>query len=80
MISQMMIAIIIDDTPEFVIKGELERNKLFQLYKKREHQVLHTSGHEEVVDGVDVQLARSKLHDILSGAERVTSKDSTKSS
>lgn len=33
----MFIAIVVDDTPEFVIKGEIERDKLFKLYKSREH-------------------------------------------
>ena len=30
----MIIAIVIEDVPEFVIKGELERTKLFDLYKQ----------------------------------------------
>ena len=71
MISQMFIAIIVDDTPAFVIVGELERNKLFKLYKRREHEVLH---HNEdimhVIDGVDKDQARKNLNDILSGTFR----------
>ena len=53
----MFIAIIVDDTPEFVIKGELERNKLFQLYKKREHDVLKHQSNDEK-DGIDLNQAR----------------------
>jgi hypothetical protein len=71
MISQMFIGIVVDDVPEFVIKGELERNNLFKLYKSREHQVLkHDMAMELVLDGVDKDKARRTLDDWLSGKFR----------
>lgn len=68
MISQMMIALIVDDTPEFVIKGEIERNKLFKLYKEREHKSeKHGIDHFEDMNGVDQHKARKNLQEILAG-------------
>jgi hypothetical protein len=73
----MFIAIIIDDTPEFVIFGELERNKLFKLYKKREHDVMHHKlDMETAIDGVDKDKARKNLDDILSGRFKETKQHS----
>ena len=67
----MFIAIIVDDTPEFVIQGELERNKLFKLYKSREHQVIkHNKDIKIFVDGVDKDEARTTLDMIMSGKFR----------
>lgn len=69
MIGQMSIALIVDDTPDYVIKGELERKELFKLYKKREHQRLAHGGDRpfEFKDGVDAKEAQKSLDNILAG-------------
>ena len=64
----MVIAIVIEDVPEFVIKGELERKKLFKLFKaaELENKEDHVGYQRKIlIDGVDLKATRQNLSDIL---------------
>lgn len=68
MVCQMFIALVVDDTPEYVMRGDKERKDLLENYKS----VLRESEHKdwcERPDTIDVAAVRRKMAEILQKVE-----------
>ena len=64
MICQMFIAIIVEDTPEYVIRGEQERKELFEAYSRTLRECQHTEARPRE-DCVNISKVRRNMDEIL---------------